>query len=62
MSLSELMGHMDLSLWPQMALVLFLAAFGGVLARLYCRGGARAEAERQSQIPLSDEPIDRRTA
>ncbi|MEO1230648.1 MAG: cbb3-type cytochrome c oxidase subunit 3 [Myxococcota bacterium] len=53
MSLSKLMSSMDLSLYPQIALVIFLAVFAGVLVRLFSRKHAE-EYEKASRLPLDD--------
>ncbi len=37
MRLTDIMSHMDLSAYPQAALVLFLGVFGAVVWRTYAR-------------------------
>lgn len=56
MSLSDIMGHMDLSVYPQIGLVIFLAVFGLVVARLMGRASA-AKSREHALIPLADEPV-----
>lgn len=56
MRLSELMSNMDMTFWPQVALVLFMAIFAGVLVRVFSRKRT-AEYERAARIPLEDEPV-----
>lgn len=53
MRLSELMSHMDLALYPQIALVIFLAVFGGVVVRVFSKKRAR-DYEEASRLPLND--------
>ncbi len=55
MSLSDIMGHMDLSVYPQIGLVIFLAVFAMVVSRLL--GRRTGEASRaHAMIPLDDGP------
>ena len=53
MKLSDIMSAADLTLYPQIALVLFLLAFVIVLARLLLPG-RRAVWERRAALPLDD--------
>lgn len=53
MSLSDIMGNMDLSVYPQIGLVIFLAVFGGVVARVLSRRHA-GEWERHATIPMAE--------
>lgn len=53
MSLSDIMGNMDLSVYPQIGLVIFLAVFGGVVVRIFSRRYA-GEWKRHASIPISD--------
>jgi cbb3-type cytochrome oxidase subunit 3 len=54
MSLSDLMGAMRLAVWPQIALVLFLLLFAGVL--VYAFGRSRQGTfDRARRLPLGDE-------
>ncbi len=57
MRLSDLMGRMDLWVWPAMAMVIFLTVFTLVLVRVF-RAGA-AELDHNANIPLHDgtEPV-----
>jgi cbb3-type cytochrome oxidase subunit 3 len=52
MRLSELMSNMDLSFYPQVALVIFLAVFTGVVIRLFTRA---KDYEEASRLPLNDD-------
>lgn len=53
MRLSELMSNMDLAFWPQVALVIFVTVFVGVLLRTF--SGSQAELqEEMSRLPLED--------
>ena len=56
MRLSEIMGRVDLTVYPIVALVLFVAVFVGVIARTYSRR-ARSEMDRAGHIPLTDEVV-----
>ncbi|HJL40867.1 MAG TPA: cbb3-type cytochrome c oxidase subunit 3 [Myxococcales bacterium LLY-WYZ-16_1] len=56
MRLSELMSHMDMTFWPQVALVIFMGIFVGVLFRVFSRKRT-AEYERAKQIPLADDVV-----
>jgi hypothetical protein len=58
MSLSDIVSHMQLDVFPNLALVLFLAAFAMVLYKV--ARTTRAEADRQASIPLSDTPVEPR--
>lgn len=51
MSLRDIVSNADLSLYPQVALCLFLAAFVAVALRVVLRGSA-AEWERAAALPL----------
>lgn len=52
MSLSDIMGHLSLDVYAQVALVLFLAAFAAVALNVLCR--PRQETSRLSSLPLED--------
>ena len=52
MSMSELMSSMDLSTFPQAALVLFAGAFALVVIRLARQ--PREEINRASHLPIDD--------
>ena len=54
MKLSELMSHAGLSLYAEVALVLFLAAFVAILYATFRPGAARRMHE-MSRLPLDDE-------
>jgi len=50
------MGNMDLSIYPQIGLVMFLIIFSVVVARILNRSN-QAMYDEASLIPLSDEPV-----
>lgn len=54
MRLSDVMSAMDLTTFPQVALVLFLGVFLVVVVRVYVRGRA-ADFEGVSRLPFEDE-------
>jgi cbb3-type cytochrome oxidase subunit 3 len=54
MRLSEIMGGLDLAVYPQAAMVIFLAVFAAVTARTYARG-RREEWARHAAMPLEPE-------
>lgn len=58
MSLSELMSHADLSLWPQVGLILFMAIFAGVLVKTFAKS-QQGKHEAARFLPLEDEEGDR---
>jgi len=43
MRLSDIMSHMDLTVYPEIALVIFLGVFGAVVLRLCRAGGSRLQ-------------------
>lgn len=53
MSLSDIMGHMDLSVYPQVGLVIFLAVFGLVVMRVFS-GRHAAEWRRHASMPIAE--------
>lgn len=53
MSKSDMMSAMDLSMFPQIALVIFLVVFAGVLVRVFSRARTK-EYEEASRLPLED--------
>lgn len=53
MRLSELMSKMDLSAYPQVALIIFLAVFAGVLVRVFSRKRG-PEYRRAARLPLDN--------
>lgn len=58
MSLSDIMGNMDLSVYPQIGLVIFLAVFAGMVARI-CSGRDRTEWRRCGEIPMTEPRVAR---
>jgi cbb3-type cytochrome oxidase subunit 3 len=56
MRLSEIMSGVDLSFWPQAALVIFLIAFAAVMVRLFGRS-TREEMDAAARIPLEDSVV-----
>lgn len=56
MSLTELMSAMDLDVYPQAALVIFLGVWILVVRRLFTRTGAAGLAAAAS-LPLDDAPL-----
>ena len=56
MSLSELMSNMDLTFWPQVALVIFIVIFIGVVIKTFSKS-QKVKQEEASRLPLEgDEP------
>lgn len=53
MSLSDIMGNMDLSVYPQVGLIIFLAVFAGVMARTFSRA-RRSEYARIGASAIED--------
>jgi cbb3-type cytochrome oxidase subunit 3 len=53
MRLSELMSNMDLAVYPQIALVIFLAVFAGVMVRVFSKKKTK-DYEEASRLPLDD--------
>jgi cbb3-type cytochrome oxidase subunit 3 len=51
--LSDIMSHMNLSTYPQAALVLFLAVFAGVVWRTYSRCN-REKMQAHARAALDD--------
>lgn len=54
MRMSDIVGSLDLSIYTQVALVLFVGVFAAVLARTYSRR-QRAEMGRAARLPLADD-------
>jgi cbb3-type cytochrome oxidase subunit 3 len=54
----DVLRAMDFTLLSQIALVLFFLVFVAVVIRTWRR--PKDEIDRQSQIPLSDEPVEPR--
>lgn len=52
MSLTDIMSHMQLSQYPVVALVIFLAAFASVLVQVTFR--SRGEIKHAAELPLND--------
>jgi len=48
------MGHLDLAIYPQIALIIFLAIFAGMLVRVFSRSGTR-EFGHLAALPLEDD-------
>lgn len=53
MSLSTLMSAMELSIFPQVAMVIFLVVFAGVLTQV-CSRARTDEFNRAAHLPLDD--------
>ncbi len=53
MKLSDLMSNMALSSYPQVALVIFLGVFIGVMLRLFSKKHQK-DYEEASRLPLDD--------
>ena len=58
MSLSDIMGNLALDVYPQIALVLFLAAFAAIATNILTR--RPEQTRRDAALPLGDEPESRR--
>lgn len=54
MRLSDIMGNMDLTIWPQVALVIFIGLFIGIVIRTFSKSRRPAQ-EEASRIPLQDD-------
>jgi hypothetical protein len=52
--LSDIMGHMHLDLYPQIALVIFGVVFVVIAARTFS-GQQKSIQEQQCQLPLEDD-------
>ena len=57
MKLSDIMGNAGLSMYAQVALVLFLAVFIAITIRTFAPS-RRRELDEAAMIPLNDEPSD----
>jgi len=53
MRLSELMSNMDLAFYPQVALVIFLLVFAGVIVTV-CSKAKTKDFEEAARLPLDD--------
>jgi hypothetical protein len=54
--LSDVVSHMNLAFWPQVALVIFMFVFFAVTARVYTR--PRGAYQRFCSLPLEDSAAD----
>lgn len=54
------MSHMDLSIWPTMGLIIFLAVFAAVTVRALST--KRTHSERMAAMPLSNDSTTPTTA
>ena len=54
MRLSELMSAADLDFWPQVALLMFMAIFVGVLVKTFSKSQQKNH-EEASKLPLEDD-------
>jgi hypothetical protein len=57
-SLSDIMSHIDLAVYPQVALVIFLGVFGGVSWRIFRKPNV-SEFKRMAQLPLEEDMVVR---
>jgi hypothetical protein len=55
MSLSDVIGHLDLAVWPKMALVLFVAVFVAVTVKAL--RGPQTELDRAAHLPIDEEEV-----
>lgn len=64
MKLSDVMSHMELATYPEIAMVIFLVVFAAVAYRLLrLNPGQRAALDRAAQLPLASEaPLAEPTA
>ncbi len=60
MRLSDIMGGLDLTIFPQAALVMFLGIFGVVMVRVFGRS-RRAELDHAASMPLDDGRVESRS-
>jgi hypothetical protein len=56
MRLSDVMSHMNLATYPEIAMVIFMVVFLAVTLKVYL--GRGKHYDRCATIPLSDHPID----
>lgn len=56
MSLTDVMSHMGVSWWQQIALVIFVIAFALIVAHVLLR--SRKDIDRWSRLPIDDDPAD----
>lgn len=59
MKLSDVMSAADLAIYAEVGLILFLAAFVGVVIRVLWPG-RQSDYDKALMIPLSDEPVEPR--
>jgi hypothetical protein len=57
MSLSDVVSALDASIWQQIALLIFTAAFVAIVVQALTR--RRAEIERCARLPIDDQPAGR---
>ncbi len=55
MSLTDIMSHSNLAVFPQIALILFLAVFASVSASVFLSRHRRGEYDRAAMLPLEDD-------
>ncbi|MDF1808129.1 MAG: hypothetical protein P1U42_00380 [Phycisphaerales bacterium] len=55
MSMTEIVSFLDLSVFPSVALIFFLAAFFAILWRVLSK--PRSESEMEANIPLNDDVV-----
>lgn len=53
MRLSDIVGHLDLTVWPKMALVLFLGVFAGVTWRALRT--SKIDIDAAAALPIEEE-------
>ena len=53
MRLSDIMSSMDLAIWPQVALVIFLVVFAGVIYQVVAKSKSK-DYQRAARLPLED--------
>lgn len=56
MSVRDVLSHVDLSVYPQVALVLFLAVFAAIVVRVFRRRHHHEFWAHASSLPLNDGP------
>ena len=59
--MSDIMAGLGLTIFPQIALLIFVTVFAAILARLFGRT-RRAQFKDAAMLPLDDGPIHRRTS
>ena len=57
MSLTDIMSHSDLSVYPQVSLLIFLAVFASMTARIFLSRRRRDIYARAASMPLDDARI-----